>query len=534
MNGPRFRLSSAIACAAAFASLLACTADAPDPYVVETDNGPIQGFAPEGGEGVAAFLGIPFAEAPEGRLRWRPPQAVTPWQEPLQANDYGPICPQGTSPTPQAEDCLHLNLWGPTDRDASAPLPVMVWIHGGGFRAGNGRLGDAPATARAVGMVRRGVVLVSIQYRLGALGFFAHPTLAAQAADFAEPEGSHGILDMIAALQWVKRNAAAFGGDPNRVTIFGVSAGGMAVNVLMSTPAAAGLFHGAIAQSGYGTWQLPHLTEARGAMPSARDHGQALIADAFDLGPDASAAELRGLSVDDLKGLGTGFWVPVIGALLPDEPGVVFASGEQHDVPYVTGGNSFEGTIFPAFRMTPDQYFGSFGEREAEARGLYAAGDDVDEDAAKVAAATAFGDQRYVISARYLAEQMATVSSPGRTYYFSFVPEARRGALAGAPHGSEVAYVFGDPGDPEAENYPGADGAALADAMAGYWTRFAATGDPNGGGAPDWPEYEAESDIWMVLDAPAPKAEPGVIGDRLDLLETMYLDRLAAQRPSAE
>ena len=260
-----------LAVAAVLPLLLACAAEPPNPFLVQTDGGPVEGFAPEGGADVAAFLGIPFAQAPEGHMRWRPPVAVEPWTDALHANDYRSICPQGRAQLPQGEDCLYLNVWTPIDRTGDEPLPVMVWIHGGGFRAGNGRLGEAPATGRGAGLARRGVMVVSIQYRLAALGFFAHPALAAEAATSGEPEGSHGVLDMIAALEWVQRNAAAFGGDPDRVTIFGVSAGGMAVNTLMSTPASAGLFHRAIAQSGYGTWRLPHLTEARwGAAFGAR------------------------------------------------------------------------------------------------------------------------------------------------------------------------------------------------------------------------------------------------------------------------
>ncbi len=532
----RVGLAAARSCALAcvLVLLLACTGEAPDPFLVQTDAGPVQGFAPEGGGDVAAFLGIPFADAPQGNLRWRPPRSVAPWEKPILADEYGPICPQGRARLPQSEDCLVLNLWTPIDRSGDEPLPVMVWIHGGGFRAGNGRLGETPATGRGAGLARRGVVVVSIQYRLGALGFFAHPALAAEAADSGEPEGSHGVLDMIAALEWVQRNAAAFGGDPDRVTIFGVSAGGMAVNTLMSTPEAAGLFHRAIAQSGYGTWRLPHIGEARWGLPSARDQGAALIAEAgFDIGEEPSAADLRTLPFEELAALGAGFWVPITGTVLPDEPGIVFARGEQHDVPYITGGNSFEGTIFRAFQLAPDDYFAALDEHEQQARSLYGAdgapGDDGTDDAERIAAATLFGDQRYVISARYLADQMKTVSSPARTYYFAFVPEAQRDTFPGAPHGSEVAYVFGDTGDPETERYPGPDGASLGDAMAGYWTRFAATGDPNGAGAPEWPEYDGESDTWMVLDAPAPEAAPGVLKDKLDLLEAVYLERLGGE-----
>ena len=510
-------------------ALFACASEPADPFLIETDAGPVQGFAPENAEDIAAFLGIPFAQPPDADLRWRPPQPADPWTEPLVASDHGPICPQGRAQLPQSEDCLYLNVWTPTDRADSEPLPVMVWIHGGGFVGGNGRLGEAPATSRGAGLARRGVVVVSIQYRLGVLGFFAHPALAAEAEAAGEPEANHGVLDMVAALEWVQRNATAFGGDPQRVTIFGVSAGGMAVNTLMSAPAAEGLFHRAIAESGYGTWPLPHISEARWGLASARDQGAALIDGGFDLGEDPSGADLRAIPFEELIAQRASFWVPITGTVLPHEPGIVFARGEQHDVPYITGGNSFEGTIFRAFGLDPDAYFARFSEREELARSLYGAEAGTDDDDERVAAATMFGDQRYVISARYLAEQMKTVSSPGWAYYFQFLPEAQRETFPGAPHGSEVAYAFGATNDPESERYPGADGAALGEAMVGYWTRFAATGDPNGDGAPEWPAYDGETDTWMVLDAPEPHAMPGVIKDRLDLLEAVYLERLAGE-----
>ena len=304
------------------------------------------------------------------------------------------------------------------------------------------------------------------------------------------------------------QNAATFGGDPQRVTIFGVSAGGMAVNTLMSAPAAEGLFHRAIAESGYGTWSLPHISEARWGLPPARAQGAALIAEAgFDVDEEPSAGDLRSIPFEELIAQRAGFWVPIVGAVLPDEPGIVFARGEQHDVPYMTGGNSFEGTIFRAFGLDPDAYFARFGEREQQARGLYGAEAGTDDDE-RVAAATMFGDQRYVISARYLAEQMKTVSSPGWAYYFQFVPEAQRETFPGAPHGSEVAYAFGATNDPKSERYPGVSGAALGEAMVGYWTRFAAAGDPNGDGAPDWPAYDERD---RHLDGPR---RPGAAGHR--------------------
>ena len=510
-------------------ALLACASEPADPFLVQTDSGPVQGFAPEGNDAIAAFLGIPFATPPEGESRWRPPQPAAPWSEPLAASEYGPACPQPRSELPQSEDCLQLNVWTPVDRPVEEPLPVMVWIHGGGFVGGNGRLGDAPQTSRGAGLAARSVVVVSIQYRLGVLGFFAHPALTAEAEAAGEPDNNFGVLDMVGALEWVERNIGAFGGDPDRVTIFGVSAGGMAVNTLMSAPAAAGLFDRAIAQSGYGAWRLPHISEARWGLASARDQGAALIREAdLGLAEEPSVADLRGVPFEDLIALKSSFWVPVVGAVLPDEPGIVFARGGQHDVPYITGGNSFEGTIFPAFGIGPDDYFAGFGEREQEARRLYGADAGSDADAVRQGAATQFGDQRYVISARYLAEQMKTVSSPGRAYYFKFVPEARRGTLTGAAHGSEVLYALGAAAaSPDTPPFPGADGAALSEAMVGYWTRFAATGNPNGDGAPEWPEYNRESDQWMVLDAPAPQAEAGVLKDKLDLLEAVYLERLA-------
>ena len=280
----------------------------------------------------------------------------------------------------------------------------------------------------------------------------------------------------------------------------------------------------------------PHLSESRWGLPSARDMGAALIAEAgFELGDEPSAADLRALSFKELNTLGTGFWVPITGTVLPDEPGIVFASGKQPDVPYITGGNSFEGTIFRAFAMTPGDYFATFSEREEHARALYGADAKADTDAERVAAATSFGDQRYVISARYLAEQMKTVSSPARTYYFRFVPESaardvprRPSRFPRSPTSSAIRA------SPDRRPTAATTGPALADAMPATGPVSPPPATPNGDGRPGVARVRRRGrHPWMVLDAPEPKAVPGVLKDRLDLLEAVYLERVGGSKPGA-
>jgi para-nitrobenzyl esterase len=420
------------------------------------------------------------------------------------------------------EDCLSLNIWTPADAAGDAGLPVMVWIHGGGFRSGSGR----DPVSHGEHLAREGVVLVTLNYRLGALGFLAHPLLETGADD--EPWANYGLLDMVAALGWVQRNIAAFGGDPSRVTIFGESAGGMAVHLLMVVPQAEGLFHQAIGMSGYGTWPMPRVgsmtgpTAPKGA-PRAETVAETLVERATAPGaPPVTAEELRGIPAGRLATAVDGLHIPVVdGRVVPEEPGILFARGEQHDVPFMTGGDSFDGAVMPWAGIPVEGYLASFGDDLPRLRDLYAEDFAVSE---QLGANRLFGDARYVLAARYLAKQMKTVDSPGYLYYYAFVPGAQRSEWPGAPHGSELGPLFGHVEDEDARE--------VGRTLRAYWVNFARTGDPNGPGLPEWPAYEDASDGWLLIGEQA-GARTGVIRERLDLLEGRYLERVGARSTSS-
>ncbi len=482
------------------------------PGSVETESGLVRGSSEPG---VRAFLGIPYAAPPVGPLRWRPPQPAARWEGVRTAEEFGAACPQTGAAEPMTEDCLTLNIWTPDAVSESPGLPVMVWIHGGGFRAGSG----SDRVSHGDHLARDGVVLVTLNYRLGSLGFLGHPLL--ETTD--EPWANYGLLDMVAALGWVKRNIAAFGGDPSRVTIFGESAGGMAVHLLMVVPQAEGLFHRAIGMSGYGTWPLPRVRSTASpaapvSAPSAEKLAGDIVAQATEGGPvPRSAEELRQIPAGRVAQAVGALHLPVVdGTVVPDEPGILFARGAQHDVPFMTGGDSFDGAVMSWAGIPTEEFLGSFGDQLDKLRTLYA-----DDFAAsdQLGASRLFGDARYVVAGRYLARQMAQVSSPGYLYYFTFVPAAQRSEWPGAPHGSELAMLFGHVED--------ADALEVGQTMRAYWTNFARTGDPNGAGLLEWPVYGSPTDEWLVIDE-RPDIQPGVIKDKLDLLEARYLERVSA------
>jgi para-nitrobenzyl esterase len=494
--------------------------------VVEIETGRIRG-ADE--SGIRVFRGIPYAAPPVGPLRWRPPRPASSWDGVRAAEDFGPPCPQPAAPQPMTEDCLTLNVWTPADASPTGAWPVMVWIHGGGFRSGTGSDPGTPGDEFA----REGVVLVSLNYRLGALGFLAHPALEAEQA--GDPRANYGLLDMLAGLRWVQRNIDAFGGDPSRVTIFGASAGGMAVHLLMVVPQAEGLFHGGIAQSGYGTWPLPRLRVAASAIapagaPSAEEIGEAIVRKAT--APDSkvhTASTLRAIRPERLAGAVAPLHLPLVdGTVIRDEPGVLFARGEQHDVPFIGGGNSYDGSVMMGTGFTPRGYLESWGEREEQLRVLYA--DDF-AVSTELGASRLFGDRRYLLSGRFLAESMSRVSSPGYLYYFSFVPASRRSASPGALHSAEVGPLFGRvAGEPDPAH---AQVEAVGQTMRDYWVNFARTGDPNGPGLTQWPPYDATSDRWLVIEE-TPVVRTGVIKDRLDYLEDQYRRRVGSAGPPTD
>lgn len=495
-------------CAAAslLVAATASTLSAADmtPIRVQTPNGSLEGLVSTDGA-VRAFKGIPYAAPPVGRLRWQPPQPAKPWQGVRPAHDFGPRAMQAHlwddmifHDAGPSEDCLYLNVWSP-NTPATEPLPVMVWIHGGGFVAG------ATSEPRQYGdnLARRGVIVVSLNYRMGVFGFFAHPELAGEAATGAT--GNYGLLDMVAALEWVRDNIAAFGGDPGNVTIFGESAGSMAVSLLMASPEAADLFHQAIGESG------STLTRD---VPSRGESAQAGLAFAEAIGSPSLSA-LRGLPADELMqlstGAGTRFGPNVDGHFLIEDPANTFAAGRQAQVPLLAGWNLDEGgdgTIFGNRERTLANYEAAararFGHRADAFLAAYAA----TTDAEAVRAAQDFGGDQFIAYStwQWLEAHNATSAQPTWRYLFDHpVPLsdlAQPGEKPRAAHSWEIEYVFDVIASKNAP-WTEADH-RLADLMADYWTNFAKQADPNGPGLPEWPVYDDANDHAVMHLNPAP------------------------------
>lgn len=486
-----------------------------DPVVeVQTTDGVLVGRA---NAQVQAFKGIPYAAPPVGVWRWRPPQPTEPWDGPHDAGNVGALCPQppangdpGVGPLPMSEDCLTLNVWSPLERPE--PAPVMVWIHGGGFNNGSGTAALYDGTALA----RRGVMVVTINYRLGRLGFFDHPALAAERAE-GEPGGNYAVMDMIAALKWVQANAGAFGGDPGRVTIFGESAGGAAVTRLMISPEARPLFHRAVVQSGLGRDTGTPLDRPSAlGKPSLQDRGQAY---AQRLGLAApSAADLRAIPAETLLAPAPNFYggdnLVIDGSVVQEDVEAAFAAGRQAPVPLIIGTNSAEFWWMKPSDLSP---YGEIDDAMTP-----------DERAAIVAAyAGEDGYNAHVVSdlafnepARHLARLHARAGNPTYLYRFDVVPDPNPEPHEGATHASERPYVFDNLAT---TNWPmGERDYRAAAAMADYWTRFAAAGDPNAEGRPVWPSFGVEPDRLLEFTNEGPVAKPIPFKDRLDLIEAYY------------
>lgn len=433
-------------------------------------------------DGVERFLGIPYASPPVGSHRWKPAQAVASHEGVLHADSYGAACLQPSHPRlptlEMSEDCLTLNVWRPEKSDK--PLPVMVWIHGGGFTMGSGQI---PGEVLA----REGVIVVSFNYRLGALGFFAHPALESSIANF-------GLSDATLALEWVHDNIAALGGDPANVTLFGVSAGGMMVNMLLVSDPAEGLFQKAIAQSGYITWPLP-VTEKEKAkavqdidgrdMETAEQEWKKLV-DAVapnTMTPDA----LRELDGGALVATVQGFSRPIVdGVTLEDQP-YRLAQTRSLRVPLITGGNSFEGSIMPYSGITMEQYQQSWEGQASTFNELYTSDLQLDSN---LAYSRAFGDERYLLSAYYLARAWQDKKAPVWLYYTDIAVSPD---VPGAPHGVDQQLLF----YPDA--LPSDDVKKLATTLRNYWLNFANHGDPNGQSEKSWPSYRLEEQKWRIL-----------------------------------
>ena len=494
------RIGNKAVCALAIAVLalgLSTTAHA-DSLTVKTEQGKARGKAINDGK-VRAFLGLPYAAPPVGILRWRAPQPPLQWKGERDAAKFGDHCAQvhvfddmifqdGAG----SEDCLFLNVYSPADAGKKSKLPVMFWIHGGGYAGGASseprHNGDFPPL--------KGVVLVTINYRLGVFGFLATADLAREANGAA---GNYGLLDMVAALQWVKANIGNFGGDPDNVTIFGESAGSFAVSSLMASPAARGLFHKAIGESG-GAF--------RGTLPTdtleAREKKDGEWVASLGV---ASLKELRALPADKIlsatKSRGMVGFSPVIdGKFLLEPVASTYAAGKQAHVPLLAGWNRDEGSFAAIHPMTADQFKSMIGgiyqERAEEFLALYPG--STDEQATR--SAIDYGGDNFIAFStwKWLEAHRKNGDSPIYRYHLEL------GALPSkfhpgsfAFHSDDIEYVFGT-----LDTRPGAvwrpEDRKLSDQMMNYWTNFARTGDPNGPGLPLWPKYDS-ADSLIHLDS---------------------------------
>lgn len=459
---------------------LVATCVAAQAQTVTIDSGKLAGQA---ADGVLAFKGIPYAQPPVGALRWRAPQPVPVWAGVRAATTYGPDCaqhpfvgdaaPLGVTP---AEDCLYLNVWRPA-ATAGQPLPVMVWLHGGGFVNG----GSSPAIYDGTGFAKRGVILVSLNYRLGRFGFFAHPALRG-ADDLA---GNYGYMDQLAALRWVQRNIRAFGGDPRNVTLFGESAGGASVLAMMTTPLAQGLFQKAIVESGGGRGALMPMRDLREDQPKLASAESVGVAFATSAGiapgdPDA-LAKLRALPAErvvDGMDMGSMFNPTYTGGpvrdgkIVIDTPDAIIRRGANLKVPLIIGATS----------------------------------------------ADLGGDRVMIEPARMVARLASAQGTPAYVYRFSYVATALRADTPGAPHATELPYVFDTVRARYGDQATPADIAA-AQAPIAYWVAFAKTGNPNTAGLPRWEPITAHGDALLDFTHTGPVAGPDPWKARLDAAE---------------
>jgi len=468
-----FRMTLLLAAAAAMAASAACAQPA---VQAKVESGALVGVAYENAN---VFRNIPFAAAPVGELRWAPPQPAKPWTGERKAVEAGPSCPQpmnandtpnsGGANGPTSEDCLQLNVFAPK---AAKKAPVMVWIHGGSHRTGAGWVYDGQNFARD------GVVVVTINYRLGPLGYFAHPALT-KAAKPGEPVGNYGLMDQIAALKWVQRNIAAFGGDPKNVTVFGESAGGMSTLALLATPAADGLYQKAIVESGLG-WVQPK------PLATKETEGVAMLQKAGLTG--ASAAELRAIPVDKLVPMNGDYQPFVDGKLMTETASQALARGKFPDVPLIIGSNSGEDSL-----MGP----GPVGEPQlsmvkALMAGPYKADADKGE---QVVARAVFTDRIMGGPARWVAAK-ASPGKPAWLYYFSYVGSRFRPAMTRATHAAEIQYVFEYWGRRTPMSVVSEEDKAMATLMHACWVSFAKTSAPKCG-SEAWPAYDPVKDQLM-------------------------------------
>ena len=513
--------------------------------VVQTSGGELEGRWADVGAGVSVFRGVAFAQPPVGDLRWRPPRDVESWNGIRSAAEFGPACwqarnadnsPYARGELLRSEDCLTLNVWTPGG--AGDRIPVMVWFHGGGHSSGVGSARIFDGTH----MARKGVVMVTANYRLGPLGFLAHPALTAESLHGAS--GNYGILDHIAALEWVRDNVAAFGGDPANVTIFGQSAGSWSVCALQASPLANGLFHKAIGHSG-GCFGAPraHLVTTGGQATAVSGH-EIGLAIASELGVEGdgsdAAAALRTadpsavLQAQQAAGRGTG--VVVDGWVLPALADDIFRVGNQNKVPVIVGSLSDEGSTLYAGMVEParEEFEADLREQYGhQADGLLAAYARELDASTKTAGQAIAADRNFTWQMRAWARAIGGTSDV-YLYFFSHAPPVFRLYVpdqphlaypagrrsAGAYHSGDLAYAFGNVGlvglDWNARDHE------LSNQMSQYWVNFAKTGDPNGKGLPRWPKYDREGESALEFATYGTAATSKVRERKLDLFDAIY------------
>ena len=504
--------------------------------VIQTSLGTLEGDYADAGREILAFRGVPYAKPPVGEGRWRPPAPASAWDGTRSATAFGPACwQQRTEPSSiyhrgdldRSEDCLSLNLWTGASRP-DAGLPVMVWFHGGGHTGGVGSAKIFDGTSLAA----QGVVLVTINYRLGSFGFLAHPALTAESPHASS--GNYGLLDKIAALEWVRDNIRAFGGDPNNVTIFGQSAGSWSVCYLMASPLARGLFHKAIGHSG-GCFRggRPSLTDGVGSGRSAHALGLA-AADQLGVegaGPDAAQA-LRALAAEEVLTTGTP-GVVVDGWVIPRPAREIFEAGEHNDVPVIVGALANEGTtLYAGMEALPRAQLTStlrdeYGAGSDAVLAAYAADIDASTKTARQAIAA---DRTFVWEMRAWARAVEAAGNTAYLYFFSqappvfhlYTPEDPVVEMPDGPHGygayhsGDLAYAFGNT-RLVGINWTDWDH-KLSDAITRYWVTFATTGNPNVTDLPAWPRYQSLTDVALEFGSEI-GTTVGVRKDKLDLFE---------------
>jgi para-nitrobenzyl esterase len=501
---------------------------------VTLDSGQVSGVAGSD-PAVRVYKGIPYAAPPVGDLRWRAPQPVKTWDGVMAADAFGPRCHGRSFGAPAAtsvsEDCLNLNVWTPA-RVGGGKVPVFVWIHGGGFQGGSG----SEPTFDGEALTTKGLIVVTFNYRTSVFGFLAHPELTSESPYHAS--GNYGLLDQIAALQWVQRNIAAFGGDPARVTIGGESAGAYSVSALTASPLARGLFHQAIVESG------AYLSPKADAMRSLRAAEQTGADFARTVGA-VDLAALRLKSADEIMKAVTrmsdffAFQPGIDGRVLNEAVYSTYDRGRQARIPLLIGSNTAEGAfLMPDQRPTAQEFEARleqrFGAHASQVRELY----PTDTPAALIKSEVAFsGDLEFDYPMWKLATMQRAAGLPVYYYLFGRTVPAAPGQLykgiplteIGALHGAEVAYVFGTldkvppvPASADGRRRWQQTDRELSASMLGYWANFVKTGDPNGPGLPAWPRYEAKAHDPLMQFDERPEARPDGRTARMNVLDAVF------------